>query len=190
MLDRKSPVKLARYIPTGFIVTEYPESSAIVAVSEKSAIAYYANKSKPSFFLKFRSNEERDKHISDWLACQAKQAEEKLRQKEAKHNFSNDFKVGDIVYDSWGYDQTNIDFFQIVEVKPKSVVMRPISQTKTETEYMSGHTSPVKDRFTGEPILKRLVGYWNTEKAVGVISSTHGWISLYDGKPKSYSSYA
>ena len=102
----------------------------------------------------------------------------------------NGFKVGDILYDSWGYEQTNIDFYQVIEVKPKSVIIRPIGQEVTEEGNMSGHTIPIKDCFTGEPVTKKLTGWWNGEKSVATISSKYGSISLWDGKPKYCSWYA
>ena len=41
-------------------------------------------------------------------------------------------KVGDIFYTSWGYDQTNIDFAQIVEISPsgKTVKCRMMSKER------------------------------------------------------------
>ena len=35
-------------------------------------------------------------------------------------------KVGDYFYSSWGYDQTNIDFFEVVAVTAKSVRVRKV----------------------------------------------------------------
>jgi len=35
-------------------------------------------------------------------------------------------KVGDIYVCSWGYEQTNIDYYQVVRVLPKSVVVQSI----------------------------------------------------------------
>lgn len=29
------------------------------------------------------------------------------------------YKVGDIFYTSWGYEQTNIEFYQVVKATPK-----------------------------------------------------------------------
>lgn len=60
-------------------------------------------------------------------------------------------KVGDIFYSSWGYDQTNIDFYQIVRLTEKgSAFVRPIRARRVETE--NGHFTqealvPVKDGF-------------------------------------------
>src|ERR1035437_2253556 len=44
------------------------------------------------------------------------------RKNEIRSNFINPFKVDEIYYDSWGYDQTNIDFYLITQVKQKSVM--------------------------------------------------------------------
>lgn len=58
-------------------------------------------------------------------------------------------KVGDIFYSSWGYDQTNIDYFQVIELKGSQMVkIREIAQTTVRTETsMSEYVKPVKDAF-------------------------------------------
>ncbi|MBE3139569.1 MAG: hypothetical protein IMZ53_03195, partial [Thermoplasmata archaeon] len=43
---------------------------------------------------------------------------QKLRELEAQLVQFADLKPGDFFYESWGYDQTNIDFLQIIEVSP------------------------------------------------------------------------
>lgn len=94
-------------------------------------------------------------------------------------------KVGDIFYDSWGYDQTNIDWYQVVKVLPKSVKVRRIAGKTKETGFMSGETRPLKGKFIGPPKTKR-VGISNGEP---YLPSKHGWTSLWDGKPKHVSWY-
>lgn len=59
----------------------------------------------------------------------------------------NPVKVNDIFYSSWGYEQTNIDFFQVVKVMKKSVEIVPINQNKTYTGPMMGQTTPIKDSY-------------------------------------------
>jgi hypothetical protein len=48
--------------------------------------------------------------------------------------------VGDIFYSVWGYEQTNVDFWQVVELKGKqTAVIREIrAEIIRYTEYMSG----------------------------------------------------
>jgi len=96
-------------------------------------------------------------------------------------------KVGDIFVNSWGYDQTNIDFYQVVAITSsgKSVKVRPIGQKTKETGFMSGETVPLKGKFTGPAQTKR-VGLSNGEP---YLPSKYGWTSLWDGKPQFISWY-
>ena len=55
-----------------------------------------------------------------------KEKEKQIR-REAKKRFRNPNKAGDILHHSWGYDQTNCDFYQVAEVKPVSVVLKKIA---------------------------------------------------------------
>jgi hypothetical protein len=57
----------------------------------------------------------------------------------------NPIKVGEVYYDSWGYDQTNIDFVKVVEVSPsgKTVKVRKMGERITQTTgFMSEFVVP------------------------------------------------
>lgn len=54
----------------------------------------------------------------------------------AKRNQPHTLKVGDILYASWGYDQTNIDFFKVVDLVGKTQVK--IIGVDTEIESVPG----------------------------------------------------
>ena len=80
--------------------------------------------------------------------------------------------LGDIFYSSWGYDQTNIDFYQVVALKGKhTLVLRQNEEKKglSETSW-NGYTRPIRDRFKtgyyGEPITVRtkFVDYYGDGK--------------------------
>ena len=51
------------------------------------------------------------------------------------------YKVGDILYNSWGYNQTNVDWYQVIKVKPKSIVIHPIAGDYKETGFLSGYSA-------------------------------------------------
>ena len=52
---------------------------------------------------------------------------------------SHNVKVGDLFYTSWGYEQTNINFFQIVALKGKSsALVREVHPEILETFSVSG----------------------------------------------------
>lgn len=97
------------------------------------------------------------------------------------------FKVGDCLYQSWGYDQTNIDFFEVVEVLPKSVKIRPISQimVKGSGGFMCENVMPDKGNYTGESVI-RPVKAWVREgtPANYHVSNGRHSLSLYNSGDK------
>lgn len=58
-------------------------------------------------------------------------------------------KVGDLFDMSWGYDQTNVNYFQITRVSEKGVWVREIgSKSVPDTQgFMCENVSPAKDYF-------------------------------------------
>ena len=61
--------------------------------------------------------------------------------------------VGDVVYTSWGYDQTNVEFYQITALKQKSVIVRQISMNSSDHgQPGGGKTAPCRYEFIGPEI--------------------------------------
>jgi len=69
-------------------------------------------------------------------------------------------KTGDIFCYSWGWDQTNVDFFQVISKKGKaSLVVRPINfRTVEECSWGSDYVQAVANDFCGEEQTVRLKG--------------------------------
>ena len=59
----------------------------------------------------------------------------------------NTVKVGDLFYSSWGYEQTNISFYQVTGVGKATVKVREIDGKVVTTGMMEGESSPVKNGF-------------------------------------------
>lgn len=61
----------------------------------------------------------------------------------------NRWKPGDLLVNSWGYDQTNIDYWQVVATTAKTVTIRRIgSKTIPGSEgFMQSDVLPAKDSF-------------------------------------------
>jgi hypothetical protein len=68
-----------------------------------------------------------------------------------KKTFSNPYTVGQILHTSWGYDQTNIDYFQVVAVGKMSITVCEINASCKEDGFMTGNAIPKKDNFCGKP---------------------------------------
>ncbi|MEK8137965.1 hypothetical protein [Morganella morganii] len=86
--------------------------------------------------------------------------------------------IGDIFCDSWGYEQTNVDFYQVVSLHgKKSVSLRKIAQRVVKpTSWCSADVSPVKDAFLNDEIIKRRVNVRGSENySISVKTSDHSW---------------
>ena len=98
-----------------------------------------------------------------------------------------DVKVSAIVYNSWGYGQTNIDWYQVVKVTPKGVSLRKIKgEIKSKPMDMSGTTTPLKDQFDGEEIMQKKIrfGQWGAS-----MSFKYGCGVFWSGEPVGVSWY-
>lgn len=143
--------------------------------------AYRGRAQKPFAFYRFPTEAARDLYV------ERIKAEEDVRQSQrnAKQAVNNEFQVGDILHYSWGFEQTNCDFFQVVGLTPRGVKIRPIESSRvTNTgNDMSGKFMPVPDHFTGPVLLKRLF------KSNSVLMD-HGTAVKWDGHRKFASWYA
>lgn len=172
----------SRYIPKGYEIL-YQDERGIVYGAGLLAIGYQGTSKNNSFHIRFRDEARRDVHIADFFVGLAWAAQVKANQeaeaKAKKAELVSTLAVGDILYRSWGYDQTNVDFYQVVKRTPKSVMVVPIHGETTEDGFMCGTTIPVKDSFReASPVSKR------------IRKGGAGDLSLWDGLPKRCSWYA
>lgn len=92
--------------------------------------------------------------------------------------------VGDIFVSSWGYDQTNVDYYQVVKRTAKTVTVKELE--KVVVSGGRGPTErvmPVKDRFNprGKTLRKKLKDY----SGVPYLDlSSYASAYLWDGKPQ------
>ena len=96
------------------------------------------------------------------------------KRKKERSEYVHDYKVGDILVASWGYDQTQNDWFQVVGLKDKAIVIREIAGKSVD----DSHAVAVPDHFVGAPMVKRVSsgGYVKIHSS----ASAHKW----DGQPK------
>lgn len=95
-----------------------------------------------------------------------------------------DFEVGDILTGSWGYDQTNWEFYQVVAINGKKVTIREVARASNDIAWATERVYPAKDKFIGAPLVK-LVSRYGTLKL-------HDFCSLrkWDGAGKVATHYA
>lgn len=129
---------------------------AIVYVDREhtSAMAFRGRATRPAWNYRFRSAAQMEEYIDEFFADVAAHEEAKRRRAEERRAYLPTLKPGDVLHTSWGYEQTNVEFFQVLVVKGQRVTVREIAQEVTETGYMSGHTRPVRGEFVGEPLTR------------------------------------
>lgn len=90
-------------------------------------------------------------------------------------------KVGDFYYASWGYDQTQVQFYEVVALGAKSVKVREVAQHRLETEGPHDSVVPAAGHYIGEVETKVLRPY-GEKGALAFSSYKSGY--YWDGKPK------
>ncbi len=85
--------------------------------------------------------------------------------------FKNDIvSVGDVFVSKWGYEQTNVSFYQVVSVHGKKTVIVREIRASSESYYvnsMVGFKIPVLNDFIGEG-LKRQIKDFGDELAIKI----------------------
>jgi hypothetical protein len=71
---------------------------------------------KPLAQFYYGSEAERAKSMEEYITNNRAHHDSKKKDREEKKNFKTSLFFGDILYTSWGYDQTNVDFYEVVEV--------------------------------------------------------------------------
>ncbi len=178
-----------RVIPEGATEQRYPEAKVVVyRHTGKSGLpcfmGFAGNTSKPSYWRSFNTTERMESFIDAWVTEKTEREQRKTARKTQDHGLV----VGDIVCTTWGWEQTNVSFFQVVKVPTaKSVVIREIKgKREEEGQSMSGISWPVKDAFLNEKeVMKRAQG-------THVVSGFDycGWLKKWEGQPVSISWYA
>lgn len=125
----------------------------------------------------YRTPQERQHRIDETVKSRKAVLEMKERQQQERRDFVHNIQKGEIFVSSWGYDQTNIDFFEVVEIKGKMVVVREVAQKVQRSAPPTDYVVPVPGHYVGQPILVRP----NTSGGFKVNDhSAHKW----DGEPE------
>jgi len=133
--------------------------SKCVRPSKKARLGYVN-----VFHIQFRSTERMfehaDKHLADLEAKRVYKAERKAKLAAERAAAKESVKEGDIFVASWGWEQTNVDAYQVVAKKGATVTLREIALKSVEGSegFMSDLVVPVKDAFIGEEFKKRITG--------------------------------
>lgn len=157
----------ASFIPKQAVKVSSKASSAVAYLYSLAgkfyAVGFYGKADKPAFHYSFRDDARRTAYVAKWMrdmdACAVHKAE-RVAEKRAKMAAPHGLKVGDVLCCSWGYDQTNIDYYQVIELAGRrSVLICEIGCESVETLSMQGESVPAVGNFTGKP-MRKMVNEW------------------------------
>lgn len=176
-----------------------PKNAEKIAAADCSAVAYLSTgangavyavgfsgkRNKPDFNYRFRNDEQAREHIAQHAAGVRQRDALMNERKRARYDVraADHFKVGDLLYTSWGYDQTNIDFYKVVRVLDKSVEIVAIgAKSVPGTQgFMSEALTPdpsieIRDGYAAQYNgIKRVQGGCNGEAHVKVMPHSSGY---------------
>lgn len=103
------------------------------------------------------------------------------------------YNIGDIIVNSWGYEQTNIEFYKVTRITKRTIYVREIPKKEAENEWrgaMCSHVIPEPEFFLKDsqefPLRVNAMGD-NTSLSNG---KSYMYFHKWDGRPKYCSWYA
>ncbi len=182
-----------RYVPTGATKVADKKSDAVAFVyttgrGRPAAVAFHGKASKPVWHYSYADEGGRERAIKIFFEARRRVAAMRAeRRADAKRPHT--MEVGHVLVASWGYEQTNVSFFQVTAlVGTRTVEVRAIGQGDASTgrePWATGKAVPAIDRFTGEPMRRRVNGCHRSVR-IDDVRTAHLW----DGRPQSWTAYA
>ena len=147
-----------------------------------AAVGWKGKAVKPTFHYKFataeRMNAYIEKFIENYKAKLKMKAEAKAAAKAKRAELAASIKAGDIYYTSWGYDQTNVDFYKVIEVKGQKVTLIQIGSKIVDNNGSSDSVVADPEAEKGEPFNKMVSKYGTF--TIASYANAHKW----NGAPK------
>lgn len=184
-----------RYVPAGATLVKDKQSDAVAYLYANAngayvlAVVYCGKRTKPDWHFRFKNEERREKAVREYFEARRATLQRKVDAAaavKAKRAAGHGLQVGQVLVTSWGYDQTNIDWYQVTElVGSSSVKIRQIRGINTrDTGWATGECVPDIDNFKGPEMVKRPDEYG----AVKIAS--YAYARVWDGRPRSWTAYA
>lgn len=178
--------KRDRYIPKNYIKILLAGNVGGVVYANGDdlkpvVMGFSGNRSKPDFHIRFQTPGRCLDHVHNWVRKLQNHQQELAQRREERKAFQHTLKKGDILYSSWGYEQTNIEFWEVVSVSSRTVEIQQLSQNRKG--FLQGETTPIPGEAIGSP--KRVVVRQDNRLKVHDHADARPW----HGQPIEWSSY-
>lgn len=162
------------------------KSLTIITYSNNGRLicAMFSGKSsKPFSHFYYQTEEKRIEAIEKQKNYESNNEIARLQREEQYKIEAEKIQVGSILFSSWGYEQTNIDFYIVLERKNDFVIIQEIGAKCVESGDMTGKVIADPTKVIGEPFRKKI------SKAASISLNSFSYCALWDGRPKYFSSY-
>jgi len=118
-----------RYIPEGYELAWDDKDLAIQVYYKDGPVigglCFVGKAVKPTWFYRFKNEEQRQAEVTKTFKNVSDRLERKNQAKASKAiaSANHGVKVGDVFRSSWGYDQTNIDYYEVIAVTGKTATI-------------------------------------------------------------------
>jgi hypothetical protein len=148
----------------------------------------------------YKNAERRDEGLELILKSAVDRKDMMDKRKRERREFKTDAQLGDIFVYSWGWEQTNKNFFQIININGNTLTFKEISQESSPNQnggsYMSDYVLPVPNQFIDSQFYSqdkegKNLGYLKKRMtSKDYINMEFGAMFKWDGKPEYVSWYA
>lgn len=186
------------FIPKGARKVADKRSAAVAYVYERVGVAYalgfHGKAQKPDYHFRFKSDAARQAQVMKHFAETQARAVYATERADKRNAEGHSLVLGDVLRASWGYDQTNIDYYEVTKVVGKRMVeIREIAQEREDSQqWATGKCVPVPGKYISQPMRKaarengvRIASYaWANKVAPKIVAG----VKFYDAS--SFSTYA
>lgn len=144
----------ARFRPAGSEALHLEDGNSVIYYGERNghyfAHAYRGKSVNTTMRYAFPTEAARARFMERFAASVAETNAARAKRRDARKAAGHSLRVGDILSASWGYEQTNVDYYQVTRATEKSVWVRKVAAQCEQTQHLAGHSVPVPGRFIGE----------------------------------------
>lgn len=146
-----------------------------------AAIGFIGPRMKPDLHYLFPTEEYRTAKIEAWVNQRQRENSDAEARKSSQLP-----AVGNILRSSWGYDQTNINFYRVEACSGRFVTLIALASTDVSSDdspTMQGEVIASDTPRAGAEPFRRA---WRD----GVKIESYEWATTWNGKPERFTSYA
>ena len=148
------------YIPKIAQPVADPQSSAVAYVyrngkGQPCAMMFAGKAVKPTQHCHYRTDRALEADVLRFFTATRATEGRRAKHAEERKAFRHSYKAGDVLKAVWGYEQTNVDFYEVTATTAGTVTVRKIGTESEDTGAYTGRAAPVPGAYIGEPVTRR-----------------------------------